>query len=64
MSLTQIFMQHNAMNYRQTAIHTIYQQEDKPGYILSLDDDVAQEEQHNKGDTYRTHITSKAPCLT
>lgn len=63
-SLSQILMQHNAMHNRQTAIHAIDQQEDQPSNIARLHNHIPQQEQHDKRNTNRPDIASKALRLT
>ena len=63
MRLSQILMQHDAMHDGQTSIHSIHQEEDKPCDVTSLDDDIAQQEEHDKGDTDGAHIARKTFCL-
>ena len=64
MSLSEVFVKHDAMADSQYAIYTIDKQEYQISKITSSNDYLTDKEKHDECDTDRTDITSKALCLT
>ena len=57
---TDIFMQHQTVNDSQNTVHAVYCQQDNIPRVIAQQNQFSQQEQNNKGYSYRTHISGKA----